>query len=213
MNTICKISGLSKHFGKHHVLEEINISVQEGEMVAITGKSGSGKTTLLNMIGMLEQPDSGNIELFGESIPRPNSIKARQLLKSNIAYLFQNFALIDNATVEANLEIALMYSGKTRAEKICLKQEALSQVGLNISLRQKIHELSGGEQQRVSIARILLKPCDLVLADEPTGSLDENNRDCIIRLLQMLNERGKTLIIVTHDQVVAKSCNRIINLS
>lgn len=212
MNKICEISGLSKHFGEHHVLKEISLSIQEGEMVAITGKSGSGKTTLLNTIGMLEKPDSGNIRLFGESLPSPGSARARQLLRKKISYLFQNFALIDNASLDTNLEIALTYSEKKRAEKKRLKQDALSLVGLDLSLKQKIHELSGGEQQRVAIARILLKPCNLVLADEPTGSLDSNNRDSILRLLKTLNESGKTLVIVTHDHAVAQCCDRIINL-
>jgi putative ABC transport system ATP-binding protein len=194
------------------VLQDVNLSVAEGEMIAITGASGSGKTTILNTIGMLEQPDEGNIKLFGEEIPRPRSSRANRLLRKRIAYLFQNFALIDNATIDTNLDIPLAYSSKSKTEKRRLKLEALSRVGLDLSLKQKIHELSGGEQQRVAIARVMLKPCDLILADEPTGSLDANNRDEILKLLQQLNANGKTLIIVTHDPAVAQACSRTIHL-
>jgi len=115
--------------------------------------------------------------------------------------------------VDYNLEIPLIYSKKTRWEKQNLKIDALKKVGLNISLKQKVYELSGGEQQRVAIARILLKPCELVLADEPTGSLDSENRNEIMRILRELNNAGKTIIIVTHEQYVAEACDRTINLA
>lgn len=212
MNSICELVSVSKKYGNHTILQDISLSVVRGEMIAITGASGSGKTTILNLIGMLEQPDAGNIKLFGKNIPRPRSSHANELLRNRIAYLFQNFALIDNATVSTNLDIPLACSRKSKKEKHHLKLEALSRVGLNLSLKQKIHELSGGEQQRVAIARIMLKPCDLILADEPTGSLDASNRDEILKILQQLNTDGKTLIIVTHDPTVAQACSRTIYL-
>lgn len=163
--------------------------------------------------GLLEKPDEGVVKLFGEELPRIGSIKAKQLLRTRLAYLFQNYALIDNATVDENLDIPLLYSKKTKSAKKLLKTEALEKVGLSLSLKRKIHELSGGEQQRVAIARILLKPCDLILADEPTGSLDTANRDEIMSILKELHHSGKTIIIVTHDPDVSKACNRIIELS
>ncbi|GLI04797.1 bacteriocin ABC transporter ATP-binding protein [Paenibacillus tyrfis] len=213
MEPICELQNISKSYADHVVLNNISLAIAEGEMVAITGKSGSGKTTVLNIMGMLEKPDDGVVKLFGEELPRIGSIKAKQLLRTRLVHLFQNYALIDNATVDENLDIPLLYSKKTKSAKQLLKTEALEKVGLSLSLKRKIHELSGGEQQRVAIARILLKPCDLILADEPTGSLDTANRDEIMSILKELHHSGKTIIIVTHDPDVAKACNRIIELS
>ncbi|EGK12634.1 ABC transporter ATP-binding protein [Kroppenstedtia eburnea] len=210
---ICQLEQVTKGYAGHVVLNQISLTVDEGEMVAITGRSGSGKTTLLNIMGMLENPDEGTVRLFGEERPRIHSRKANRILRTRLSYLFQNYALIDHATVNENLEIPLIYAKKTKKEKQALKTEALKKVGLNISLKQKIHELSGGEQQRVAIARILLKPCDLILADEPTGLLDADNRGEILRILKDLNQENKTIIIVTHDPVVAEMCDRRISLS
>ncbi|SHH31898.1 ABC transporter ATP-binding protein [Tepidibacter thalassicus] len=212
MSNICELINVNKSYAKNVVLNNINMTVSKGEMVAITGKSGSGKTTILNIIGLLEKPDSGIVKIFDEEIPRIGSVKANKLLRTRISYLFQNYALIDNSTVNYNLEIPLIYSNKTKKVKQQMKIVALEKVGLNISLNQKIYELSGGEQQKIALARILLKPCDLILADEPTGSLDSHNRNEIMRILKELNNTGKTIIIVTHDPYVASICDRTINL-
>jgi putative ABC transport system ATP-binding protein len=213
MSNVYELVNVSKSYANHIVLKDLNITIFEGEMVAIIGKSGSGKTTILNMMGMLEVPDKGTIQLFDDPIPRIHSRKANQMLRTKISYLFQNYALIDNATVEENLDVPLVYSNKTKKEKRKVKIEVLEKVGLNISLKRKIHELSGGEQQRIAIARIMLKSCELILADEPTGSLDTYNRDEIIKLLKELNATGKTIIIVTHDSYVAQECSRVIDLN
>lgn len=213
MKTVCELLDVSKRYQDHMVLEHINLKVYEGEMLAITGKSGSGKTTVLNIMGLLENPSGGTVKLFDKKSPRIGSVQANRLLRTRIAYLFQNYALIDDATVDYNLEIPLLYSKETRKEKQKLKMDALEKVGLDISLKQKTYGLSGGEQQRVAIARTLLKPCDLILADEPTGSLDVDNRNEIVRILKGLHDEGKTIIIVTHDQYVAEACGRIIKLS
>jgi putative ABC transport system ATP-binding protein len=212
MCNICELVGVRKNYGYHVVLDNMNLSVGEGEMVAITGKSGAGKTTILNIMGLLEKPSGGEVRLFGQTAPRIGSRAANLLLRTRLAYLFQNCALIDDANVDYNLEIPLIYAKKSRKEKKAMKQTALEKVRLDIPLKQKIYELSGGEQQRVAIARILLKPSELILADEPTGSLDDENRDEIMRILKELNLSGRTIIIVTHDIDVAGLCDRTIEL-
>ncbi|MDC7722803.1 putative bacteriocin export ABC transporter [Priestia megaterium] len=213
METLCNLASVSKSYNKKLVLNSIDLKVHKGEMVAITGKSGSGKTTLLNIIGMLEKPSNGEVRLFEQDISSISAIERAQILRTKVSYLFQNYALVENADINYNLEIPLIYSKKTKKEKKKMKIEALNKVGLDIALNQKVHELSGGEQQRVAIARLFLKSCDLILADEPTGSLDSINRDEIIKLLKILNEQGKTIIIVTHDEFVVKECKRSIELS
>jgi len=213
METLCDLVSVSKSYNKKLVLNSIDLKVYKGEMVAITGESGSGKTTLLNIIGMLEKPSDGEVQLFEQDISSISAIERAQILRTKVSYLFQNYALVENADINYNLEIPLIYSKKTKKEKKKMKIEALNKVGLDIALNQKVHELSGGEQQRVAIARLFLKSCDLVLADEPTGSLDSTNRDEIIKLLKILNEQGKTIIIVTHDEFVVKECKRSIELS
>lgn len=213
MKNMCELVDVSKSYAEHVVLDKMSMTVREGEMVAITGRSGSGKTTLLNIMGLLEKPDSGVVRLFGEDSPRIGSVRAVNLLRTRLSYLFQNCALIDDESVDYNLEIPLIYAKKNRKEKQELKMAALEKVGLSISLKQKVYQLSGGEQQRMAVARIFLKPCDLILADEPTGSLDSDNRAGIMRILKELNNAGKTIIIVTHDQFVADTCGRTIKLT
>jgi putative ABC transport system ATP-binding protein len=213
MQPICEIHNIAKSYGSTCLWQNVNMQINTSEMIAITGKSGSGKTTLLNMMGVLEKPDTGTITLFGDQAPNPSSRQATILRRYKIAYLFQNYALMDQSTVESNLDVALAYSNKNKQEKKKLKQQALEQVNLSIPLYQKVYELSGGEQQRLAIARILLKPFELILADEPTGSLDPDSRDEVLELLCSLNDKGKTIIIVTHDPVVANKCNRIIDIN
>lgn len=210
---VCELINVSKSYSDNLVLKDFNMKIDRGEMVAIIGRSGSGKTTLLNIIGMLENPDQGMVQIFGEPSPKANSSKATKMRRLRVAYLFQNFGLIDHATIDENLEIPLMYSGKTKKEKQALKYEALKKVGLNHPVHQKVASLSGGEQQRVAIARLFLKPFDLIIADEPTGSLDEYNREKILDLLRDFHKQNKTIIIVTHDSFVANICERTIHLA
>ena len=205
-----KLQNVMKKFDNKVVLDNLNLEIDAGELVAITGKSGKGKTTILNIIGMLEKPDSGKVLLFGKETSKKNM---SQLLREKVAYLFQNFALIDNESIEKNLDVALVYSKLSKKEKQHEMKKALAEVGLDEKeLSQKIYSLSGGEQQRVALARALLKPCELVLADEPTGSLDEENRNDVMRLLKKLHEQGKTVVVVTHDPYIAQNCRKIITL-
>ncbi|MCO7127998.1 ABC transporter ATP-binding protein [Sporolactobacillus shoreicorticis] len=210
---VCELINIDKSFGKHHVLHQESFKVNIGEMVALTGKSGVGKSTLLNIIGLLEKPDRGSINLLGSPAPNPGSAKVNKMRRNHLAYLFQNYALVDHASIDDNLTIALTYSRKSIKEKEQMKRQSLEKVGLDLSLKQKIYELSGGEQQRVALARVFLKPFDLLLADEPTGSLDEENRDHVLRILTEFKKRlGKTIIIVTHDPHVAAVCDREVKL-
>lgn len=210
--SIIKLSDIVKKYHNKIVLNKLSLEIKENELVAITGNSGCGKSTLLNIIGLIEPFNEGTLIIDGEKNIKPNSSMANKFLREKISYLFQNFALVDNETVNYNLELALKYNcrgKKVKAERI---SEALSFVGLSGYEDRYIYELSGGEQQRIAVARILLKPSKIILADEPTGSLDEENRDIILSLLQDLNKKGKTVIIVTHDKHVSSKCTRIINL-
>ncbi|MHB1628144.1 MAG: ABC transporter ATP-binding protein [Bacilli bacterium] len=210
---LCELIDVNKRFSGRMVVSGINLTVRKGDMIAIMGRSGSGKTTLLNMMGLLDRSDGGDIRLFGRHSPSPGSPAATLLRRTRIAYLFQNAALLENETIDHNLDVALLYVRGSRSEKRRLKESALTRVGLHMPLTRRIYELSGGEQQRVAVARILLKPCDFILADEPTGSLDEESRDGIIALLRQLNQDGKTIVIVTHDPSVAQACDSTVHLT
>lgn len=208
---IIELKGVTKSYNKK-ILDNFNISINEKEFVAIVGESGKGKSTLLNIVGLLENVDSGEIIIDGESNIEPNSSKASKILRYKINYLFQNFALIDEETVMKNHMLALKYVSINKVDKVNRIKEALDKVGLSGYEDKKVFELSGGEQQRVAIARCILKPSKIILADEPTGSLDEKNRDKVIGLLKDMNKEGKTILVVTHDKKVAEECGRIIEL-
>lgn len=210
--TIIHIKNFNKRFGHKIVFEDFNLEINEGDMVAITGPSGSGKTTLLNTIGLIEPIEEGEYQLFQQTAPKINSKQANKMIRENISYLFQNFALVDNFTIHENLMMALRYVKKTRQEKEALIDDALKMVGLDNYQTLKVFEISGGEQQRVAIARCLLKPSKVILADEPTGSLDSKNRDEILAILKQLNADGKTIIMVTHDSKVAESSHYTVSL-
>ena len=209
---VCELVGVGKSYDGHEVISNINLAVMRGEMLAITGKSGSGKSTLLNIIGLLETADHGEVRLFGEPSPRVRSARATRMLRFRLGYLFQNFALVDGESVDYNLRIAQAYAKGARSGRPGARRSALQAVGLSTFGGRKVYGLSGGEQQRVAIARLRLKPCDLVLADEPTGSLDVTTADIVLAMLRELNAGGKTMIIVTHDDRVAAECDRVIAL-
>lgn len=208
---VIELKNINKKYGNKELFKDLNLSIKKGEMIAITGKSGSGKSTLLNILGLIDKPDSGDIIICNNKNPYYNEKEKIKLFRYNIGYLFQNYALIDNYTVSKNLDIALEYVRSNNKKE--LKEEALKKVGLLDKLNNKIFELSGGEQQRIALARLMIKKNDIILADEPTGSLDDLNRDIILNLLKKLNNEGKTIIIVTHDNIVADMCTRKINLN
>lgn len=207
-----ELKNVTKAFGTKKIFDHFNLQIDKGEMVAIIGPSGSGKSTLLNIIGLIDNIDDGKYRFEENTNVKPNSNLAQKIIREKISYLFQNFALIEEETVEQNLMLALKYVHQKKVEKLGLIKTTLKKVGLAEYEQNKIYELSGGQQQRIAVARALIKPSKLVLADEPTGSLDSKNRDEILQLLLELNQAGKTVLIVTHDEQVAQKCNRIIKL-
>ncbi|MDQ0927825.1 putative ABC transport system ATP-binding protein [Bacillus atrophaeus] len=203
------LNNISKSFDKKSVLSNFSIQIKENEFVSIVGKSGSGKTTLLNILSLLDTPHTGDVEILGYRNPKPKEVM--KLRRENLGYIFQNYVLMDNETVSTNLLLSTAYAEDFGKEKL---SEALEMVGLDKSfLKKKVYQLSGGEQQRVAIARIILKPCDIILADEPTGNLDDYNKNTILALFHQLKDMGKTIICVTHDQEIANCSDRVINLS
>lgn len=207
-----KLENITKTIGKKIILENLSLKINQGDLVAIVGKSGSGKSTLLNLLGLIDGDYNGHYEIFGQQNVPVNSVKSQTIIREHISYLFQNFALIDNETVEYNLMLALKYVKLSKKDKVKRIEEILERVELPSTLHQKVSELSGGEQQRIAVARAILKPSQLLLADEPTGSLDPENRDLVLNFLLDMNKEGKTVIIVTHDAYVAQQCHRVIEL-
>lgn len=212
MNPIIECKNLTKKYGKHVILDHLDLTVEQGEMIAITGKSGCGKSTLLNILGLIEPFDEGSVTILGKENVKPVSHEAILMIRHHLNYLFQNFALVDNETVKQNLMYALQYTMIKKKEKEKTIEQVLDKVGLKELMNQTIATLSGGQQQRIAVARIILKPCDIILADEPTGSLDKENSQLIMNLLKELHASGKTIIIVTHDLNIAQQTNRIIAL-
>ncbi len=209
---IINIKNLNKAYGKHQLFQNFNLTIQSGEFVLLKGKSGCGKSTLLNMIGLLEKMDQGEYTLFDQKNIQPNTKESKLLLRNKISFIFQNFALMDDDTVENNLLIALEYTSLSKQEKQIKIDEVLKQVQLEGMSEQKIYTLSGGQQQRVALARCLLKPSELVLADEPTAALDQENKQIVLDLLCTLQKLGKTVIVASHDDIFDSYCSRMIEL-
>lgn len=200
-----EMKGIRKGYGKKVLYSDFNLTIEPGEFVVLGGKSGCGKTTLLNMIGSLEKPDAGTITYNGKDIFSRGY--QRKYLQNDVSFLFQNFALVENKTVRQNLALV-----QKKQQSDYTMESALEFVGLSDVLDQKVYQLSGGEQQRVAMARVLMKKSSLVLADEPTGSLDKENADNIIRLLKELNKQGKTIIMVTHMEEYRNAGSRFLNI-
>ena len=213
MKTFLQVDALNKSFGSNTVLHNISFEIESGESVALVGPSGCGKSTLLNIIGLLETLDSGTINLEGRTYPSINSKKATLMRRTEINYLFQSFALINDWKVSKNLLLALQYTKLSKQEQERLIRTALENYGIGEKLDAVVNELSGGEKQRVAIARAMIKPGNLILADEPTGSLDKAMATIVIdSLLDSVHVNHKTLLMVTHDMGIAQRCDRIIEL-
>lgn len=213
MNPLLSVKNLSKTFGSRTVLEEVSFDLAEGESVAMVGPSGSGKSTLLNIIGLLEEHTTGEVLFAGKPLPAVNSAAATRHRRDHINYLFQSFALISLATAMENILIGLHHVEARRIVKERQSLELLDRLGLSDVANDRVATLSGGEQQRVALARCLLKPGELILADEPTGALDDALAEIAMsEMLSLQKDFGKTLLVVTHDLRVAERCDRIFQL-
>lgn len=206
------LENICKSYGNNKIIDKLSLTIKDNELVSIVGKSGSGKSTLLNIIGQIDNDYSGNLIIEDTYMNKLSITKKEKYIRYNIGYLFQNFALIDKFTVEDNLMIGLEYTNLSKKEKKEKIKEVLLKVKLPNYEKKEVFTLSGGEQQRVALARVMLKPGNIILADEPTGNLDEENGKMVIDLLKELQKEGKTIIIVTHDKAVARQCDRIIKL-
>lgn len=206
------VEDLSKSFEQRVLWSGVGFVAECGEMLALVGPSGAGKSTLLNCIGLLESADDGEIRVDGSDITRFGRGARRRFRRDSLGYLFQNYALIDNATVSANLDAAVAASGVSMRQRRRGYEAALERVGLAGRAREKVYRLSGGEQQRVALARLLVKKPTLILADEPTGALDKKNETMVIEALRDMSTRGATVVVATHNDRVRAACDSLFDV-
>ena len=211
-----KLRNLSKTYRTAEVettaLEGIDIEIKRGEFVAIMGPSGCGKSTLLNILGMLDTPTSGEYRFMGEDVARKNESQLSSLRKQNIGFIFQSFNLIDELSVEENIELALLYHNISPAVRRERVNAVMDKVGIAHRAKHMPAQLSGGQQQRVAVARAVVGNQAMILADEPTGNLDSAHGQEVMEMLQALNEEGTTIVMVTHSPSHADYALRTINL-
>lgn len=193
-----------------HALDHVNMTIDEGEMVAITGPSGSGKSTLMHILGCLDTPDSGVYRLAGENVAGLSSDRLAEIRNQRIGFVFQTFNLLPRLSSLENVELPLLYARRQDAKKQAA--EALEIVGLSERAHHNPSQLSGGQRQRVAIARAIVTNPGIILADEPTGNLDSKTGHEILELFKDLNTHGRTIIVVTHDSGVAERCGRAIRI-
>lgn len=213
------LNGISKSYQASHgappyqVLKDANLSIDKGEMVAIKGSSGAGKSTLLHIIGCLDKPTSGSYLLNGQNVSQLSLSKLAEIRNASFGFVMQHFALIEEDSALQNVATPLLFAKTRKSQMDARAMEQLRNVGMEQMANKRIATLSGGEKQRVAIARAMVNNPEIILADEPTGALDRANTEKIVQLFQQLNEKGKTIIIVTHDEFVAQSCRRIVTIA
>ncbi len=214
---LIEMKGITKRYicGDNIVdaLSEVSLNVSEGEFVSITGTSGSGKSTLMNMLGCLDTADAGKYFLDGKDVSMMNDKELSHIRNEKIGFVFQGFNLIGELSAIENVELPLIYRKIPKAERRFLAENALKRVFLENRMNHKPSQLSGGQQQRVAIARALAMKPMIILADEPTGSLDSNSGKEVMNFMRELSNEGKTVIIITHDNSIAESTKRIIRIS
>src|SRR5690348_8805659 len=195
-----------------HALREVSLQINRGEYVAIMGPSGSGKSTLMNLIGCLDSPTSGQYELNGIQVSEMDDNRLAEVRNREIGFVFQTFNLLPRSDALRNVELPLIYSGMPSDERRRIALEALANVGLGDRIHHRPNELSGGQRQRVAVARALVNRPSILLADEPTGNLDSKTGEEMMGLFEQLWKRGNTIILVTHEEDIARHAHRVIRL-
>lgn len=195
-----------------YALKGVSLSIKKNEYVAIMGPSGSGKSTLMNILGCLDTPTQGEYFLNGKNVSEMNDDELAEIRNKEIGFVFQTFNLLARSDALHNVELPLIYKGISKHERIEKAEEALYNVGLEDRMKHKPNELSGGQRQRVAIARALVNDPSIILADEPTGNLDTKTGEEIMKLLEELNQKGNTIIIVTHEEDIAHHAHRVIKI-
>ncbi|WP_442868022.1 ABC transporter ATP-binding protein [Caproiciproducens sp. CPB-2] len=210
------ISNIYKIYNKGEnevrALNGVSLSIDEGEFVAIVGQSGSGKSTLMNILGCLDTPTMGEYYLDGENVAGLSEKRLTQIRNCELGFVFQGFNLIGGLDALENVELPLLYRGIPKSGRRALAQEALSKVGLTNREHHRPDQMSGGQQQRVAIARAIAAKPPIILADEPTGNLDSKSGAAVMRILNSLNEEGKTVVLITHDEKIAASAGRVVQI-
>lgn len=217
MSSLIKIQNVSKIYKQGNeifkALSNVSLDIHSGEFVSLVGTSGSGKSTILNIIGLLDSPTIGEYLVDGINVKKLSKNKLAKIRSNSIGFVFQQFILLPKYNAVQNVCLPLLYQGYTQSQAQSKAKSILDKVGMSSKYFSKPNELSGGQQQRVAIARALVASAKIILADEPTGSLDSKTGDGIISLLKDLNEEGKTIILVTHDNSIANNCPRVIKLN
>ena len=216
MSALVEIRDMCKVYnpGENEVraLDHVDVSIEEGEFVAIIGQSGSGKSTLMNMLGCLDVPTSGTYMLHGRDVSHLDDDELSDIRNKEIGFVFQGFNLIQNLTALENVELPLIYRGVGKRKRLQLAEDALTKVGLKERMEHRPAEMSGGQQQRVAIARAIAQAPPIILADEPTGNLDSGSTGEIMQIMKELHKEGRTIILITHDNEIAARAERVIKI-
>ncbi|MBQ4783180.1 MacB family efflux pump subunit [Pectobacterium versatile] len=214
--SLLKLTGITRRFSNGEqdvtVLKDINLTINQGEMVAIVGASGSGKSTLMNILGCLDKPSSGDYQVAGRAVGKLDNDQLAELRREHFGFIFQRYHLLGDLSALGNVEVPAIYAGKSRLARRQRAAELLTRLGLENRLHYRPSQLSGGQQQRVSIARALMNGGGIILADEPTGALDTHSGNEVLSILRDLHRQGNTVVIVTHDMTIAEHAQRIIEL-
>ena len=216
MSNLIKIDNLSKHYSlsKNTIkaIDNVSLNIDKKEYVALMGTSGSGKSTLMNIIGCLDTPSKGSYLLNNQDVSKLSDNRLAEIRNLEVGFVFQTFNLLSRINALDNVALPLIYAGYAKDERIKLAKKALKEVGLSDRIFHKPNELSGGQRQRVAIARALVNNPSIILADEPTGNLDSKNSGEIMKILKKIHLKGNTIVLVTHENDIAKNANRIIQL-
>tara|TARA_B100000989_G_scaffold274943_1_gene234106 strand:- start:1640 stop:2326 length:687 start_codon:yes stop_codon:yes gene_type:complete len=216
MSSLIKIDNLSKHYYLSNnivkAIDNISLKINQKEYVALMGTSGSGKSTLMNIIGCLDTPSKGTYLLNNKNVGELSDNKLAEIRNFEVGFVFQTFNLLPRMNALDNVALPLIYAGLGEDHRLSLAKKALKEVGLSDRISHKPNELSGGQRQRVAIARALVNSPSIILADEPTGNLDSKNSSEIMKIFKKIHQKGNTIILVTHENEIAKNANRIIKL-